>query len=330
MSQAPRWLRLLRRDLKWLLVLLLVGALYQFVATKIDEHRYPPPGRLVDVRGYRMQIDCLGSGSPIAIVDSGLGDSSLSWARVQPGIAQFTRVCSYDRAGMGWSDPSPLPRTSRAIAHELHALLQRSGTDPPYILVGHSWGGLNMQVYASMDRSELAVMVLVDSSHENQMSRFPQEIKKSIPKEYFQMREAEILMPFRIPRLPGSCGGNPPELKDETLAVGCRTRTMTEIIAESKAFDNDRGDGLAPGCLGNLPLIVLSHDPKMPLPGLSAAAAQQWARTWSEMQNELASLSSNSSHIVVPGIGHYIQIDQPSFVIDAIRKLVMQARSARQ
>src|SRR5487761_876331 len=221
MSQAPRWLRLLRRDLKWLLVLLLVGALYQFVATKIDEHRYPPPGRLVDVRGYRMQIDCLGSGSPIAIVDSGLGDSSLSWARVQPGIA-----------------------------HELHALLQRSGTDPPYILVGHSWGGLNMQVYASMDRSELAVMVLVDSSHENQMSRFPQEIKKSIPKEYFQMREAEILMPFRIPRLPGSCGGNPPELKDETLAVGCRTRTMTEIIAESKAFDNDREDALLQAVLG--------------------------------------------------------------------------------
>jgi pimeloyl-ACP methyl ester carboxylesterase len=321
------WVRILRGLLYLLLALVLAGLLYQAASHQIDKFRYPMPGTLVDMGGYKMHIYCIGSGSPTVILDSGLGDSMLSWARVQSHIAQFTRVCSYDRAGMGWSDPSPNPRTSREVARELYELLQKSEIKPPYILVGHSWGGLNMQVFAKNHLQELSGMVLVDSSHENQFSRFPEEVQRTLPGEYAEIRKAQVLLPFGIPRLMGSCEDNPPELKSETNAVGCQSKVFAEIMAELKSFESDPGDSLTPGLLGNLPLVVLSHDSKQPLAGIPAAAQAQMAQIWIAMQNELAQLSTNSSHIEVKDSGHYIQIDQPSYVIDAIRTLVLRARA---
>ena len=111
------------------------------------------PGQLVDVGGYKMHIDCTGQGSPTVILESGLGDTYISWHKVQPQIAQFARVCSYDRAGLGYSDSSPRPRTSRIFAEELHTLLHNAGiSGPPYILVGHSMGGFDVRLYASLYR----------------------------------------------------------------------------------------------------------------------------------------------------------------------------------
>lgn len=326
--EKPKWwVRILRGLLYFLLALVLAGLLYQAGSHQIDKYRYPMPGTLVDMGGYKMHIYCIGSGSPTVILDSGLGDSMLSWARVQSHIAQFTRVCSYDRAGMGWSDSSPNPRTSREVARELYELLLKSEIKPPYILVGHSWGGLNMQVFAKNHLQDLSGMVLVDSSHENQMSRFPQEVQRSVSGEYAEIRKAQVLLPFGIPRLMGGCEDNPPELKAETNAVGCQSKVFAEIMAELKSFESDPGDSLTPGLLGNLPLVVLSHDSKQPIAGMPAATQEQMAQIWITMQNELAQLSSNSSHIEVKDSGHYIQIDQPSYVIDAIRSLVLHARS---
>ena len=132
------------------------------------------PGQLVDVGGYKMHINCTGQGTPVVILDSGLGDSYISWSKVQPQIAKFTRVCSYDRAGLGYSDASPRPRISKVIAEELHTLLHNAGIDlPPYILVGHSMGGFDVCMFASLYRSEVAGMVLVDSSHPEQREASP-------------------------------------------------------------------------------------------------------------------------------------------------------------
>ena len=133
----------------------------------------PAPGQLVDVGGYKLHINCMGKGSPTVILESGQGDYSLTWAYVQPQIAKITRVCSYDRAGLGWSDPSPNPRTASKQVEELHTLLVNSAVQGPYVLVGHSRGGMLVRMYAHNYPNEVISMVLVDSLHEERFIRNP-------------------------------------------------------------------------------------------------------------------------------------------------------------
>ena len=151
---------------------LIAGFLYENISETRDRRFDPIPGQLVDIGGYRLHINCTGHGTPTVILDAGLGDSYLSWRKVQPEIAKFARVCSYDRAGLGYSNSSPRPRATRVIAEELHPLLQHAGS-PPLILVGHSMAGFDVRLYASLYRSEVAGLVLVDASHPEQKKRFP-------------------------------------------------------------------------------------------------------------------------------------------------------------
>jgi hypothetical protein len=170
-SELWRWTKRVLVGIAGLvLVLLLAGVVFQFVTTKIDERRYPALGEMVDVGGYNLHLNCTGKagGAPTVVLDSGLGGTVLDWQLVQPELAKSTRVCTYDRAGMGWSDPGPQPRTSRQIVKELHTLLGNAGVRGPYLLVGHSFGGTNMQVYASQYPDEVAGMVLVDSALEDE------------------------------------------------------------------------------------------------------------------------------------------------------------------
>ena len=156
-----------------IVVTALTGALYQTVATRKDLAVTPPPGQLVDIGGYRLHLWCTGNGAPAVILDTGLGGSSAGWGFVQPDVARFTRVCSYDRAGMGYSDPGPSPRTARRIASELAELLDRSGIDGPAVLVGASIAGFDVRVFASDHPERAAGLVLVDASHEDQAHEVP-------------------------------------------------------------------------------------------------------------------------------------------------------------
>src|SRR5438034_3856902 len=148
----------------FLIVAALSGATYQWIATRKELAATPPPGRLVDIGGYRLHLWCTGDGAPAVILDTGLGGSSADWGFVQPGVAAFTRVCSYDRAGMGYSDPGPSPRTARRIALELGQLLDRGGVDGPLVLVGASLGGFTVRVFASERPERVVGLVLVDAS----------------------------------------------------------------------------------------------------------------------------------------------------------------------
>ena len=160
------WLRIIVRCLLILVILFAVtGFFYENISEARDRRFHPMPGQLVDVGGYRLHIYCLGQEAPAVILDPGLGDSYVSWIKVQPQIAKFSRVCSYDRAGLGYSASSPHPRTSKVMAEELHTLLHKAGISPPYVLVGHSMGGFNVRLFTSLYRGEVAGMVLVDSSH---------------------------------------------------------------------------------------------------------------------------------------------------------------------
>jgi len=129
--------------------LILIGTIYESAAEAADIQAYPPRGQMVDVGGYRLHINCIGAGSPTVIIEAGLGGWSLTWNSVQEEVAKTTRVCTYDRAGMGYSEASPLPRTAEQFAYELHTLLERANVDGPYVLVGHSLGGLTVRIFGS-------------------------------------------------------------------------------------------------------------------------------------------------------------------------------------
>ena len=185
-----------RRGLVWMIVGLLalavIGAVYQAVATEMDQRAYPPPGEMVDVGGYRLHINCVGQGSPTVILESGLGNMSVDWANVQPEVAKTTRVCAYDRAGTGWSEPGPEPRDPQQIAHELHTLLGNAGIDGPYVLVGQSFGGLYVRMYAARYPKEVEGMVLVDASHPDMWTRLPPEVVATLKPPTWQVMRHDL------------------------------------------------------------------------------------------------------------------------------------------
>jgi pimeloyl-ACP methyl ester carboxylesterase len=153
-----------------IIVLALLGAIYESVAGVADAKTYPPPGQLADVGDHRLHINCTGTGSPTVVIVSGLGDWSTSWGVVQPEVAKTTRVCTYDRSGLGWSDASSLPSDAAQFAKELHTLLQNANVPGPYVLVGHSLGGFIVRTFAHDYASEVAGVVLVDSMNPKQVS----------------------------------------------------------------------------------------------------------------------------------------------------------------
>jgi pimeloyl-ACP methyl ester carboxylesterase len=326
--QHSSWLR---RVLFGLLLIILVltacGFIYENISEARDRRFNPMPGRRVEIvsggSSLRMHIDCGGQGTPVVVLDSGLGDSFVSWRKVQPEMAKFTRVCSYDRAGIGYSDPSPRPRTSRTIAEELHSLLQAAGVSPPYILLGHSMGGYDVRVFAGLYRNEVAGLVLVDASHPDQEKRLPIELGDM---EKSWLRESEFLefgMPFGIPRFLGLCD------EDAVVrAADCNFRTSQEGVAEMKNFRLSAAEAAGAGSLGDLPLAVLSHDPDKPSAELPADLVKPTNDAWEKMQEEMAHLSTRGTQLIAKNSGHYIQMDRPDVVTNAVRSVVEQARQS--
>src|SRR5215210_4266666 len=203
-----------------LLVLAVVGAIYQVIATARAERAHPPPDELVDVGGYSLHINCVGQGSPTVVLDAGLGDMSASWVWVQQEVSDTTRVCAYDRAGMGWSESGPEPRDAKQISSELHTLLTKTGIEGPYALVGHSFGGLYTQTYAAQYPDEVAGLALVESSHPEQFSHRPEAQESYEPqKQIFDV--ASLLARIGVVRLLYKLSPAPPELPQHQRADRC-------------------------------------------------------------------------------------------------------------
>jgi pimeloyl-ACP methyl ester carboxylesterase len=297
--------------------LAVAGVIYQSISTARDRRAVRIPGQLVDVGGFKMHLNCVGLGTPTVVLDSGLGDNYISWRKVQPQIGQYTRVCSYDRAGLGYSDSSPHSRTSKDFAEELHLLLRNGGISPPYILVGHSMGGYDVRLYANLYRSEVAGMVLVDASHPEQQKRLPPTLNDLDAGWVREQEFLEVTMPFGLPRLLGFCGSDV-----EVRAAECNVHSVRESVAELKSISASAAQTAATVSLGDMPLAVLSQDPAAPQPDLPEDLVKPASEAWQQMQKELAELSTQSTQVIAKRSGHYIQLDRPDVVIEAVRQLV--------
>ena len=320
-----RWFRYVAAGVLALFVFFgITGALYQTVYAARDRSANPMPGQLVDIGGYRLHIYCAGQGSPTVIFDAGLGDSYMSWRKVQPQIARLTKVCSYDRAGLGYSDSSPRARTSKTIAEELHMLLRSAAIPAPYVLVGHSMGGFDVRLYASAYRGDVAGLVLVDSSHPEQQKRLPAAVNDLDAGWVREQEFFELAMPFGIPRVLGFCGEDA-----EVRAAECNFHSVRESVKELKSVSESAAQAATAGSLGDIPLAVLSSDPDRPQLDLPEDLVKPTNDAWQQLQNELAQLSTRSTHTIVRNSGHHIQLDQPGAVIEAIKKVVKQVREAQ-
>jgi pimeloyl-ACP methyl ester carboxylesterase len=279
-----------------------IGATYQTIATANDRRIYPPPGQLVDVGGYKLHIDCVGEGSPTVILDHVGAASSAQWGLVQPEIAKTTRVCAYDRAGFGWSDPGPAPRDARQNMQELHTLLTNAHIAPPYVLVGHSYGGNVARLYVADYRDQIAGMVLVDPGNLFDTPSVPPEINAEWKAaDQTIMRLGPILSRLGVMRLaavaglvPGH-GDLPTPVGAAYDAVNLRTTFWDTLGAQNQAMPVTSAEVLgASHTYGALPLIVLSVD----------QPTNRSRQIWIEVNAELATYSTIGIHRVVAEAEH--------------------------
>ena len=345
-----RWLgRVTLGGVILLLGLAAIGAIYQGVASARDAKLYKPTDQMVDVDGVQMRLDCRGSGSPTVVLEAGAQSHSIHWWRVQDEVAKFTRVCSYDRPGYGWSDPAPAMSSSQQVAGLLHALLETAGEGPPYLMVGHSMGGVFVRAFAGEYPQEVVGMVLVDSSHEQQNRGIPAELEEIAA---FQTELANKSLPILqgaatlgLLRVSGYLEPNftflgmPDDQREPVLAQFYRSAfygAMKREVALGEICLNQPGELKS---LGDMPLIVLSAgqdaremyedlallEPYLDSPSqLTLEVVGSMVDSYNENQDELAALSTRGQRIAVEDSGHNIHLDQPQVVVDAVREVFEQ------
>ncbi|HEX7894618.1 MAG TPA: alpha/beta hydrolase, partial [Terriglobales bacterium] len=295
-------------ELALLIVAAVLGVNYEQRAQKHDAESLHPPGRLVDIGGFRLHLYCVGTGGPTVLLEHGHQSTYLDWYRVQPQLAKFTRVCSYDRAGYGWSDQSPNARVPSVMADELHKLLAAAGEKPPYILVGHSFGGYDALMFAHKFPAEVAGVVLVDSPH-------PDAFQPASRRSHLWLRVMQFTMPFGLPRWRGWCGGGPLETAAEKEVLNCRSTFYETIIRENRGMARAAVEMHSIKTLGDLPLVVIARDPAM------GQDTQAEARH-NEEEREFTKLSPNSRFIVAERSAHDIPLARPDVIVEAVRSLL--------
>jgi pimeloyl-ACP methyl ester carboxylesterase len=325
------WVRRLGLGLAIVMVVVMSTALVGVVAKARLQTAHPPVGQLVDVGGYRLHLACEGAGSPTVILEAGAGNVGLHWALVQPQVATQTRVCVYDRGGMGWSDPSPRPRTPAVMAEELATLLERAGVEGPYVLAAHSLGGVVARQFTLAHPQDVVGMVLVDSATEQQLARFPEPIRNAGNGQQLPLRLMHLAANIGILALNPAILPPPAQLPADTAAtvqalVAASGKMIGAFQAELAAVNADTTPPTT--SLGDIPLVVLRHGRNdLPVQGaVTADVVQEYEAIWAEMQDELAALSPHGRVVVAEGSGHDIHLERPDLVIDAITEVVQIAR----
>lgn len=291
---------------------------------------HPPAGMLLTVSGHKMHLVCMGAGHPTLVLESGLGDDSFIWAGVQPALAHVTQVCSYDRAGLGWSDARDAPRDADKIAAELHQALAQAGIATPIVLMGHSIGGLYVREYRNRYPSQVAGMILVDTTtpYLDRIPAFASEI--SLPPSWI----IRFAMAAGLPRVVGMCSKDAQGVEQQFRKVQaedvCRLH-YDEVAAELASFDRSSEEITRFGTYGQLPMLIFSQDPtnthlggKVKLKDLAEAAE------WDRLQESLTALSTDSRRIIVPGSTHYVMLRRPDLVEMEVSRFINQLRAGNR
>ena len=303
-------------ELLLVIIFAVIGASYERRNRVRESALYQPPGKLIDIGGYRLHLYCTGASSPTVILDFGLDGSYLDWYRVQPQLAGSVRVCSYDRSGYGWSDTSPRQRIPSEMVDELHTALDRAGEKPPFIFVGHSFGGFNALMFAHKYPADVAGVVLVDMPHPQGKIAFSWQKK-------LWLRMMQLTVPFGLPRWRRWCVNGPAEIEGLKTALVCRSHVYATNYAQFATFGASAAEvGKLPP-MRDIPLSVISRDPKR------AGANFEAEQRWQEMQLDLLRMSTNSRHIVAEGSGHGIPVERPDAIVSAVMEMVGKLRTAK-
>jgi len=307
---------------------------------------FPPPGRLIDVGGWKLHLNCTGAktgSQPTVIIESGIGDFSVEWSLVQPGVAKFTRVCSYDRAGDGWSEMGPFPRTYRQIAYELHTLLERAGERGPFVLVGHSYGGWLVRAYQARYPADVAGLVLLDGGSDDPMRQLRSGalVRASTLATSSPIPPVKAAGPLTIAEIPpgalsairaglaeaSSTANEPPRNLLPDSAQRMRTWVLgrvEHVVAGQNPVENEelaqlRAERLkSDKPLGDLPLVVVVRG--MPEEqGPDAAAREAERRKDFEI---VAGLSRRGKLVVAEKSAHHVHLQQPDLVIAIVRDMI--------
>ena len=302
------------------LALAALGGAYETGREISDRGAYPMHGQLVDVGGYRLHLSCTGSGSPTVVLLPGAGEFSPAWAWIAPNVARDARVCAYDRAGRGWSEAAPGPQDGVALAADLHTLLDRAHVAGPYVLVGHSFGGLYALTFAARYPEQVAGVVLLDSTSPEMFTRV-----RAYPMFYEGYRRVSALFPslarVGVGRFAyrSAFDGLPPQERREQLAFWSTARSARSQRDEWAEAPMVMKQARSLRTLGSLPLMVLT-------------AGSEAQEGWIPLQNELAALSSNCVHRVLPNVTHEALVgDERAAAVSsqAIRDVVHAARSGK-
>jgi len=326
-------------------VLVLAGTIYQMTGTVADQRRYPPPGRMIDVGGRRLHLVESGEDGPPVIFESGISATCLSWTEVRTQVARFARASAYDRAWLGWSDPptSDAPRTTSTIVNELHALLAAAGISPPCILVGHSFGGMLVRAYAAKYPEQVAGLVLVDPlspgewlnvsrAHARMLGLGVKLARRGAWLTRIGVVRASLALLMAggrlvpkgiaklssgrgesvISRLVGEVSKMPPETWPMVRAHWCQAKSFRGLARYLESLPASAAEANALTDPGTVPVIVLS-------------AANATPHQLQERQ-ALAGRSPHGRHIIAAKSGHWIQLDEPQLVVEAVREMIRAIR----
>jgi len=326
----------------FVLVLILgISAWYETSARADALRAVSPPGELVDVGGHKLHLLCQGEvqpGQPTVILESGAGGWSIHWNDLQQAVAQFARVCSYDRAGFGWSEAGPDPRDGAQIAAELHTLLANAGEPGPFVLVGASRGGQYARIFTHAYPEAVAGLVLLDAEPEEFRSQAAAAQSLASQNQaifsvvglltrlgIFRLLGGDPASAPEMPCIPFAVKHLPPELHAAYVAVEGQPQCFDALLAEEAATGIREEQVRAAGDLGDLPLVVLAHGADVTPAGIAPADAAATEAVWRQLQEAMATLSSAGQLVIAENSGHNIALDQPDLVLAAIQK-VLSAR----
>jgi len=307
------------------LLLAIAGTVYQTAATESDKRKFPAPGNLIDVGGFKMHIYCEGEGNPTVILESMSGGTSVNWGWIQPEVQKDTQVCVYDRAGYGWSEPDPMPPTLARTSQNLHRLLANANIEGPYVMVGHSLGGVYVRQFSADNPDDVVGVVLLDEANPKQFVKYPELFGEG--EDYLKVLGGFIFATkLGIAHVYFAFGG---EMDFAELSEPQKSQLKT--FWSSPQFFEAQGAEIreAPGIwsealnlkdLGNMPLMIISRGVNLD-------------HEWNAYQDNLMTLSTNSLHLTINGANHTALIFEQKYaqiVSDAILQTVESLRTGTQ